>query len=66
MKLSDSSHRLKEIILSAIEDHQITRAEYDLIIHIATEDGHIDRHEQALLEQLQDMIENKTIRFVKG
>jgi uncharacterized membrane protein YebE (DUF533 family) len=66
MNISDSSQRLKEIILAAIEDHKITREEYDLIIHAATGDGHIDRHEQALLEQLQDMIENKTIRFVKS
>ena len=51
------------MIEKAIEDQKITRAEMDAILHIATEDGHIDPHEQALLNQLQDMIENKTVRF---
>jgi hypothetical protein len=64
MKPSESAGRLHEMISKAIEDHEITRDEYDLILHIATEDAHIDRQEQALLEQLQDMIENKMVRFV--
>jgi len=64
-KISESSLRLREAIEKAIEDHKITREEYDRIIHIATEDGHIDRHEQALLSQLQQMIEEKDVRFVK-
>jgi hypothetical protein len=63
-KLSDSSIRLREMIEKAIEDHIITREEYDKIIHIATEDGHIDRHEQALLSELQQMIEDKMVKFV--
>ena len=64
-KVSDSSIRLREMIEKAIEDHVITREEYDKIIHIATEDGVIDRHEQALLSQLQQMIEDKMVRFGK-
>ncbi len=63
-KISDSSLRLREMIEKAIEDHVITRDEYDKIIHIATEDGVIDRHEQALLRELQQMIEEKMVRFV--
>lgn len=63
-KLSDSLIRLREMIEKAIEDHVITREEYDKIIHIATEDGHIDRHEQALLSELQQMIENGMVKFV--
>jgi hypothetical protein len=62
-KVSDSSIRLREMIEKAIEDHKITREEYDKIIHIATEDGVIDRHEQALLRQLQQMIEEKEVKF---
>lgn len=65
MKVSESADRLKKMIENAIEDHQITRSEYDLILHIATEDGHIDRQEQSLLEQLQEMIENKTVKVVR-
>lgn len=64
-KISDSAVRLREMIEKAIEDHKITRDEYDKIIHIATEDGVIDRHEKALLSQLQQMIEDRDVRFVK-
>lgn len=65
-KISESAIRLRKMIEKAIENHKITRDDYDKIIHIATEDGHIDRHEQALLSQLQQMIEDKEVRFVKN
>ncbi len=58
-----SSHKLRSKIEKAIEDHVLTREEYDEIIHLATEDGHIDKVEQALLHQLQDMIEDKTVKL---
>ena len=61
--LSESAQRLKEMIEKAIEDHKITRDEYDMIIHIATEDGHIDPQEQVLLQQLQEMIENGMVKW---
>ena len=64
MVFSESAARLKEMIIKAIEDHKITREEYDTIVHLATEDGHVDSQERALLAQLQDMIENKTIDLV--
>lgn len=64
MKLSESAARLKAMIEKAIEDHRITRAEMDEILMIATEDSHVDRQEQALLDQLQEMIENKLVRIV--
>lgn len=63
-EVSESSIRLKEMIEKAIEDHKITRDEYDKILHIATEDGYIDKHEQALLSQLQQMIEDRLVKFV--
>ena len=66
MSISNSAQKLKEMIIKAIDDHKLTREEYDMIIHLATEDGVIDRHEQILLEQLQEMIENKTVKFVPG
>lgn len=64
MKYSESAGKLRKMIEKAIEDHKITRDEMDTILHIASEDGHIDPHEQALLNQLQEMIENKTVKFV--
>jgi hypothetical protein len=51
------------MIIKAMDDHKITREEYDNILHLATEDGFIDSQEKALLDQLQDMIENKLVRF---
>ncbi len=64
MAYSESAHRLKERINKAMEDHVITRDEYDEIINIATEDGHVDPQERALLAELQDMIENRMVRLV--
>lgn len=64
MPLSESAARLKVMIEKAIEDHVITRDEMDLILAIATEDSHIDRHEQALLNQLQKMIEDKLVKII--
>ncbi len=66
MSLADNHQKLKEMIIKAIDDHIITRDEYDMILHLASEDGHIDNHEKALLDQLQEMIENKTVRFGKN
>lgn len=64
-KISESSLHLRERIEKAISDEIITREEYDEIIHIALEDGVIDRHEQALLSELQQMIEDKVVKFAK-
>lgn len=64
MGISESAQRLREKILTAIEDHKITRAEYDEIIHIATEDGQIDSQEKALLAELHNMIEDKSVKMV--
>ncbi len=63
-KISESSLEMREMIEKAIEDHVLTRDEYDKIIHIATKDGYLDRHEQALLRELQQMIEDKVVKFV--
>ncbi|WP_340114549.1 hypothetical protein [Maribellus mangrovi] len=63
-KVSESAMRLRAMIEKAIEDHKITREEYDKILNIAAEDGFIDRHEQALLSELQQMIEEKEVCFV--
>ena len=61
---SPSAKKLRDMIEKAIEDHKLTRAEYDAILNIATEDGFIDRDEQVLLSELQDMIENKFVKLV--
>jgi hypothetical protein len=64
MKISESALKMRVLIEKAIEDHKLTRSEYDQILHQATKDSHIDPHEQALLNQLQEMIEDKSIKLV--
>ena len=64
MGYSESASKLKIMIEKAIDDEKITRAEMDAILQIAIEDGHIDQHERALLNQLQEMIENKTVKYI--
>jgi hypothetical protein len=63
MELSNSALKLRPLIEKAIEEQKITREDYDMIIHLATEDGHIDPHEKVLLSTLHDMIESKMIRW---
>lgn len=66
METSKGARRLKEIIEKAIEDHKITNEEFDLIINTATADGNIDNEEKALLSELQLMINDGTVKFVRG
>jgi uncharacterized membrane protein YebE (DUF533 family) len=66
MKSSESARRLAAAIDKAIEDEQITTTEYEEIMRIANEDGHIDQEERALLAQLQEMIADKTVKRVAG
>ncbi len=64
MNPSENANKLYKVITKAIDDHQITRDEYDMILHIATKDGVIDPQEKVLLEQLQEMIQNKMVKMV--
>lgn len=66
MELSNSAEKLRKLIEKAIDDHIITRDEYDKIIQLATEDGYVDSQEQALLSELQEMIENKMVKLVRS
>jgi hypothetical protein len=65
MALSPHAQKLREIIEKAIEDHQITRSEMDEITTMVTADGHIDSQEQALLDQLHDMIQHKEVKVTR-
>jgi MFS superfamily sulfate permease-like transporter len=65
MSLSREANSLRKLIENAINDQQITRDEYEQIVHMATEDGYIDPQERELLRQLREMIEDKTIKLVK-
>jgi len=63
MQTSKEAGKLREVIAKAIEDEKITREEFDNIIFTATADGHIDAEEQALLSELQLMINNGTVKL---
>lgn len=62
MKPSETSHELRDMINSAIQDGVITRAEYDKIIMKADEDCVIDPEERALLASLNDMIASGAVK----
>ncbi|MGE4288914.1 MAG: hypothetical protein AB7E36_09505 [Salinivirgaceae bacterium] len=64
MAFSESGERLRKMILKAIDDAEITRDEYDQIMEIAWEDGHLDNQEKALLSELQNLVEEKMVKIV--
>ena len=62
----DSGKRISDMIKKAMDDHKITTTEYEKIMMIADEDGVIDAQEKRQLAELQNMIENGTIKRVAG
>lgn len=65
MKLTKSGLELKEVIEKAIKNHVITNSEYVEIMRVASKDGLVDEHEQRLLSQFQNLLENGTLERVK-
>jgi tellurite resistance protein len=61
---TESSQRLRQTIEKAIEDLELTQAEFDEIIKVATEDGIIDKDEHALLDELLNLIESQQVKLV--
>jgi tellurite resistance protein len=43
---------------------ELTQAEFDEIIKVATEDGIIDKDEHALLDELLNLIESQQVKLV--
>lgn len=64
-KPSDSAGKLAEMIKKAIADCELSTSEYNEIMKIANEDQHIDSQEQNLLNQLQSLLANGTVKRVK-
>ena len=64
-RVSGSSKTIREMIDKAIEKHEITKAEYDKILHLATDDSHIDPQEKVLLSNLNELIYSKDIKIVE-
>jgi len=65
MVVTKSGGKLADVIKKAIEDSVITMAEYEEIFSVASEDGAIDTHEQALLRELNTLIQDKIVVIKK-
>jgi tellurite resistance protein len=57
----ETGGKLAEMIKKAIKDGKLTNAEYDQIMMIADADGVIDAQEKRLLNQLQELLANKSV-----
>lgn len=66
MQSGESGAKLSEMIKKAIRDLEVSDTEFDQIMAVANEDGHVDSQEQALLSQLHAMLANGTIKKVPG
>ncbi|HNW29376.1 MAG TPA: hypothetical protein PKN50_12945 [Spirochaetota bacterium] len=66
MKATASGTRLAERIKTAIEDHVITRSEYEEILALADQDGRVDHHERILLRELKNLIADRVVQRVAG
>ncbi len=64
--LTKSGKKLDDIIKKAIEDHVITNSEYEEIIELVHEDGVVDAHERVLLQELNDLIADKSVKRIAG
>jgi len=64
--LTKSGRKLEEIIKKAIDDHIIKNSEYEEIIELVHADGVVDAHERVLMQELNDMIADKTVKRVAG
>ncbi len=66
MQTGDSGKQLSDLIKKAIDDCELTVAEHEGILALASADGVIDAQEKALLGQLQELIANGTVKKVAG
>jgi hypothetical protein len=64
-KASESAARMLELIKKAIADGEISTFEYEEILSVADADGVLDRQEKQLLNQLQEMLSNGSVKRVK-
>ena len=66
MKSGETGQKLADVIKKAILDCEIKSSEYDEILATANADSKIDIMEQKLLEQLQGLMANGTIKRIPG
>jgi len=66
MVSGETGKKLGDMIKKAISDCEVTHAEFEEIMAVADADGVIDQQEQKLLNELQSLISNGTIKRVAG
>ena len=66
MRLTKSGLELRDVIEKAIKNYVITNSEYEDIMKAAAKDDMVDNHEQRLLHQFRALLENGTVKRVKG
>jgi len=66
VQTGETGEKLSDMIKKAIDDCEVTTSEYQEILALAGEDGHIDAQELQLLKQLQELIANGTVTRVPG
>ncbi len=64
MKSGETGGKLASMIKKAIEDGKLTNNEHAQILALAEEDGVIDSQERRLLNQLQEMLSNGSVKRV--
>ncbi|MDY7038388.1 MAG: hypothetical protein SV375_19800 [Thermodesulfobacteriota bacterium] len=64
MQSGETGKKLNDMIKKAIADGKLTNTEYDQILALADADGVIDSQERNLLNQLQELLANKTVKRV--
>ena len=65
-KVTEQGSTLERLIKKAIDDLEITPAEYEAIISQAHGDGHIDPDEERLLHELNQLIADGVVKRVRG
>jgi|APFre7841882724_1041349.scaffolds.fasta_scaffold150534_2 hypothetical protein len=64
--LSKEAAKLKEMIVKAIQDHELTTTEYEKILALANADINIDPQERQLLLQLHELVSSGGVKRVPG
>ena len=64
MKSGETGGKLAAMIKKAIADGELSNSEHAQILALAEEDGVIDSQERELLNQLQEMLSNGTVKRV--
>ena len=62
----DTGKRIADMIKKAMDDGKITTTEYEKIMMLADEDHVIDAQEKRQLAELQNMLDNGTIKRIAG